>query len=76
MIKKYWYEEGMCKYMGYKGQWPVAYISTDGIMYKKDHMACKEVKNGTCKLGVDCDVFKSAENEMGAHWQLRDKTMN
>ena len=75
MKQKYWYEEGMCKHLQYKGLWPVTYKSDDGLIYKKDCMACIEVENGNCKLGSKCEVFKIASDEMEAHWQLRDKKM-
>ena len=75
-MKKYWYEEGMCKHMSYKGQWPVMYTSDNGLTYKKECMACTEVERGNCKLGSDCEVFKIAVDEMEAHWQLRDKKMS
>ena len=42
-MKKYWYEEGMCHTLGYKGQWPVTYTSADGLVYKKECMACDAV---------------------------------
>lgn len=74
-MKKYWYEEGMCLHMKYKGQWPVIYISEDGLMYKKECMACTEVERGNCKLGAECEVYKIAVDEMEAHWQLREKKM-
>ena len=77
MIKKYWYEEGMCKFMQYKGQWPVAYVSDNGgVTYKKSCMACTVVENGECKLGENCSVFQIAAEEMEAHWNLRDKKMS
>ena len=65
----------MCKYLQYKGLWPVTYVSDDGLIYKKDCMACNAVLNGSCKLGLDCEVFKIAADEMEVHWQLRDKKM-
>lgn len=75
MIKKYWYEEGMCKHMQYKGLWPVAYVSEDGTVYRKSCMACGQVNEGNCKLGEECEVFKIAATEMERHWDLRDKTL-
>ena len=75
MIRKYWYEEGMCKHMQYKGLWPVAYVS-DGAVYSKSCMACTEVANGKCKLGEQCEVFQVASSEMEAHWDMRDKTLS
>lgn len=75
MIKKYWYEEGMWKYMQYKGLCPVIYVSEDGVVYRKSCMAYREVNNGKCQLGNDCAVFQSALTEMEAHWDLRDKTL-
>ena len=76
MIRKYWYEEGMCKHMQYKGLWPVAYESADGMIYRKSCMACTEVANGKCKLGEQCEVFQVASAEMEAHWDMRDKTLS
>ena len=76
MIKKYWSEEGMCNHMQYKGLWPVTYVSADGITYKKSCMACREVSNGNCQLGENCEVFKIATTEMEYHWNLRDKTLS
>ena len=75
MKQKYWYEEGMCKHMSYKGQWPVTYTSADGLVYKKECMACDAVSKGVCQLGTKCEVFKIATDEMESHWQLRDKKM-
>ena len=76
MTKKYRYEEGMCKYMQYKGLWPVTYVSTDGSLYKKSCMSCKEVNTDKCQLGEDCEVFQIAAAEMENYWNLRDKTLN
>ena len=76
MIKKYWYEEGMCKHMQYKGLWPVTYVSDDGMTFRKSCMACTEVANGKCQLGEQCEVFQVAASEMEAHWDMRDKTLD
>ena len=65
----------MCRHLQYKGLWPVIYKSDDGLMYKKDCMACTEAERGICKLGKECEVFKIAADEMEKHWQLRYKKM-
>ena len=76
MIKKYWYEEGMCKHMQYKGLWPVTYESADGMVYRKSCMSCTEVANGKCQVGEQCEVFQVASVEMEVHWDMRDKTLS
>ena len=50
MSDKYWYEEGMCKAIGYKGQYPVVYNSNDGNLYTKASMGCDAVIGGKCKI--------------------------
>ena len=75
MVRKYWYEEGMCQHLRYKGLWPVAYVSEDDMVYKKECMACREVLDGKCKQERACEVFKRAAEKMEKSWQLRDKKM-
>ena len=74
-MKKYWYEEGMCRSLGYKGQWPLIYTSQDGIIYKKDCMCCDMISDGQCTIHKNCEILSSAPNEMKANWQLREKKM-
>ena len=72
-MKKYWYEEGMCRTLGYKGQYPVTYTSTDGLIYNRECMCCTAVINGTCKIHQSCEILLTAPASMENNWQLRDK---
>ena len=75
-MNKYWYEEGMCHALSYKGQWPIIYTSTDGLRYKKKCMACDMISDGHCTLHKNCEVLASAPQEMENTWKLRDKKCN
>lgn len=74
MKKKYWYQEGMCRAAGYKGQYPVMYKSEDGLNYSKASMACDMIFKGICK-GENCKVYDEAPAEMTDTWELREKKM-
>lgn len=74
MSDKYWYEEGMCNALGYKGQYPVIYRSEDGDFYIRVCMACDAISKGICR-GEKCEVFEVSPAEMTDNWELRDKKM-
>ena len=64
-MKKYWYEEGMCRTLGYKGQYPVIYTSTDDLIYNRECMCCTAVINGTCKIHQSCEILLTAPSTYG-----------
>ena len=74
-MKKFWYEEGMCRALGYKGQYPVTYTSEDKITYKRSCMSCSAIADGHCTQHETCEVFWAAPESMENNWQLRDKKM-
>lgn len=74
MKQKYWYQEGMCRALGYKGQYPVIYKSEDGLVYTKECMACNAISEGKCK-SENCEVYDASPTEMENTWELRDKKM-
>lgn len=73
MSDKYWYEEGMCKALGYKGQYPVIYRSEAGTLYKRVCMGCTAISDGRCRISDQCQVILNAPEQMEYNWQLRDK---
>lgn len=74
-MNKYWYEEGMCRALGYKGQYPVAYTSVTETTYKKNFMSCTAISDGRCRQSENCEVFLSAPAELKDSWELREKKM-
>lgn len=74
-MAKYYYEEGMCHVIGYKGQYPIAYTSEDGQMYNKECMSCNAIANSNCTIHKTCKILLLAPESMENNWKLRDKKM-
>ena len=73
-MDKYWYGEGMCKALHYRGLYPMTYTSDDGRTFNKKCMCCQMITDGRCQIPNDqCDVFNNSPTEMENHWQLRNK---
>lgn len=72
---KYFYEEGMCHALGYKGQYPVIYEPISENMYKRRCMGCSMIEDGRCTIHTGCEILQNAPEQMPYSWQLRDKKM-